>query len=37
MDRIRNLRTDPRLLRIALVLGGLVSLLLASGADQKWF
>jgi len=37
MDHIRNLKTNSRVLRVALVLGGLVSLLLASGAEHRWF
>lgn len=37
MNSIRNLKTNPRVLRVALALGGLISLLLASGADNKWF
>lgn len=34
---IRRVTQNPRVLRAAVVLGGLVSLLLAAGADNRWF
>jgi hypothetical protein len=37
MTRIHRITRSPRLLRAVLALGGLVSLLLASGAENKWF